>query len=535
MRMEDWEKAVVCFEAAIKQNHLSISGYYCLAASLHQQHQLVQAIEVYHRLLALLQNSAAANNEQTKLRGEVWASIGHCALLLDDLAKAFSAFQQALQILGSPKDASIWFAIGLLYDRYGADELAREAFLITLKYEQDQQKQGEPISMRQREVYFRLGCIYMNLKRWDLSRECFLFSMNNPPAGLGREDVAFYTGILHSIQGEIDEGRLVFEHIGGKVVNGAIVPPTHDVDSSRTTQLKARQILGWYEALCNGPEGVPRALSIAQAAVDEEPSEGFGWYCIGRINMLNKDYTKAYDAYQQAVYRDGTNASFWNSIGILYFDIGQYRDALDAYSRSIHLAPFVADTWWNLGVLYETSHKQYDDALDAYNRAAELDPDSAGIHERLSLIKSGKVLQPGTSPKPVEYCPMPFFSRPVILGKTVSIPPQRSATTSHANPMSGSSINAQPIMHDQQQKSLHVAALLQQSRIAQMPASFAARNPGMSSGNTFSLPTPVPNQGLMQPRHQNYQQPIGPRPGANVYSQQQQQQPGPMPKFRPHS
>jgi tetratricopeptide (TPR) repeat protein len=530
MRMEDWDKAVACFEAALKQNPLSVSGCYCLAASLHQQLQLVQAIDVYHRLLALLQNSPASNSDQNRLRGEVWASVGHCALLLDDLAKGFSAFQQALQILGSPKDAAIWFAIGLLYDRYGADELAREAFLITLKYEQENQRPGEPISMRQREIYYRLGLIYMNLKRWELSRECFLFSMDHPPAGLGREDVGFYIGVLHSIQGDTEGGRVVFERIGGKVVNGSVVPPTHEVDCSRTTQLKSRQILGWYEALCNGPEGVPRALSIAQAAVDEEPAEGFGWYCIGRIHMLNKDYTKAYDAYQQAVYRDGTNASFWNSIGILYFDIGQYRDALDAYSRSIHLAPFVADTWWNLGVLYETSHKQYDDALDAYNRAAELDPESAGIQERLTMFKAGKVMQPGSLIKPVEYCPMPFFSRPVILGKTAVIPPQRPVVAGHANPMSASSLNAQPIMHDQQQKSLQVAALLQQSRMAQIPPSFAARNTGLSSGNAaFSLPTPGPNQGLMQPRHQTYQQPIGPRPVGNVYSHQQ---PGSMSKFR---
>jgi hypothetical protein len=96
--------------------------------------------------------------------------------------------------------------------------------------------------------------------------------------------------------------------------------------------------------------------------------------------------------------------------------------------------------------------------------------------------------------------------------------------------MSASSLNAQPIMHDQQQKSLQVAALLQQSRMAQIPPSFAARNTGLSSGNAaFSLPTPGPNQGLMQPRHQTYQQPIGPRPVGNVYSHQQ---PGSMSKFR---
>jgi cytochrome c-type biogenesis protein CcmH/NrfG len=41
--------------------------------------------------------------------------------------------------------------------------------------------------------------------------------------------------------------------------------------------------------------------------------------------MAQQQYRKAYDAYQQAVYRDGRNPTFWCSIGVLYYQINQVR------------------------------------------------------------------------------------------------------------------------------------------------------------------------------------------------------------------
>ena len=55
--------------------------------------------------------------------------------------------------------------------------------------------------------------------------------------------------------------------------------------------------------------------------------------------MSQQKYSKAYEAYQQAVYRDGRNPTFWCSIGVLYYQINQYRDALDAYNRANRLKP----------------------------------------------------------------------------------------------------------------------------------------------------------------------------------------------------
>jgi tetratricopeptide (TPR) repeat protein len=67
--------------------------------------------------------------------------------------------------------------------------------------------------------------------------------------------------------------------------------------------------------------------------------------------MAQQKYPKAYEAYQQAVYRDGRNPTFWCSIGVLYYQINQYRDALDAYSRAIRLNPNISEVWYDLGTL----------------------------------------------------------------------------------------------------------------------------------------------------------------------------------------
>lgn len=106
--------------------------------------------------------------------------------------------------------------------------------------------------------------------------------------------------------------------------------------------------------------------------------------------MAGQKYNKAYEAYQQAVYRDGRNPTFWCSIGVLYFQINQYRDALDAYSRAIRINPYISEVWFDLGSLYESCNNQISDAIDAYARAAELDPSNAAITSRLQLLKTAQ-------------------------------------------------------------------------------------------------------------------------------------------------
>lgn len=89
--------------------------------------------------------------------------------------------------------------------------------------------------------------------------------------------------------------------------------------------------------------------TVADTSADN--SDAQSWYLLGRCYMSQQKYPKAYEAYQQAVYRDGRNPTFWCSIGVLYYQINQYRDALDAYSRAIRLNPYISEVWYDLGTL----------------------------------------------------------------------------------------------------------------------------------------------------------------------------------------
>lgn len=121
-----------------------------------------------------------------------------------------------------------------------------------------------------------------------------------------------------------------------------------------------------------------------------DPSDAQSWYLLGRAYMAGQKYNKAYEAYQQAVYRDGRNPTFWCSIGVLYFQINQFRDALDAYSRAIRINPYIPEVWFDLGSLYESCNNQITDAIDAYARAAELDPNNVAITQRLQLLRTAQ-------------------------------------------------------------------------------------------------------------------------------------------------
>ncbi len=143
-----------------------------------------------------------------------------------------------------------------------------------------------------------------------------------------------------------------------------------------------------------------------------DPSDAQSWYLLGRAYMAGQKYNKAYEAYQQAVYRDGRNPTFWCSIGVLYFQINQYRDALDAYSRAIRINPYIPEVWFDLGSLYESCNNQIGDAIDAYARAAELDPANGAITQRLHLLKHSQATgaQLPAAPAPQDVHPTAYAS-----------------------------------------------------------------------------------------------------------------------------
>ncbi|KAI5991298.1 TPR-like protein [Pisolithus orientalis] len=413
-QMGDLEHAITAYENALRHNPLSLSGLTQVAGIARIKENYPKAIEYFQRVLQLQEDN-----------GEVWSALGHCYLMQDDLQKAYSAYQQALYLLPNPKeDPKLWYGIGILYDRYGSLDHAEEAFASVLKMDKELDFD------KANEILFRLGIIYKQQGKYDDSLGCFDRILRNPPSPLAHADIWFQIGHVYEQQNEYARAKDAYERV---VADN----PVH---------AKVLQQLGWlYHQEGSSFQNQELAIQFLTKSLEADSSDAQSWYLLGRAYMAGQKYNKAYEAYQQAVYRDGRNPTFWCSIGVLYFQINQFRDALDAYSRAIRINPYISEVWFDLGSLYESCNNQISDAIDAYARAAELDPGNVVISQRLQLLKNAQATggQLPAAPGPQDVHPNAYANQstlppglsgpPLLLQSTSTRPLLRSDSRGPGN------------------------------------------------------------------------------------------------------
>lgn len=150
--MGELDGATQAYERAMTFNARSVPAMLAISCILRAKDQFTAAVEYLRQILIV---------EPTN--GEVWSSLGHCYLMMDDLQQAYSAYQQALYHLPDPKEPKLWYGIGILYDRYGSLEHAEEAFSQVMRMEPNFEKANE--------IYFRLGIIYKQQQKFQQSLE----------------------------------------------------------------------------------------------------------------------------------------------------------------------------------------------------------------------------------------------------------------------------------------------------------------------------------------------------------------------------
>ncbi|EMD41375.1 hypothetical protein CERSUDRAFT_79035 [Gelatoporia subvermispora B] len=395
-QMGNLEHALSAYENALRHNPMSLAGLTQVAGIARIKENYPKAVEYFQRVLSMQQDN-----------GEVWSALGHCYLMQDDLQKAYAAYQQALYLLPNPKkDPKLWYGIGILYDRYGSLDHAEEAFASVLEMDKDFDKANE--------ILFRLGIIYKQQGKYEQSLDCFDRILRNPPNPLAHGDIWFQIGHVFEQQRDHERARDAYERV-------VLENPSH---------AKVLQQLGWlYHQDGSGFQNQELAIQYLTKSLEADPSDAQSWYLLGRAYMAGQKYNKAYEAYQQAVYRDGRNPTFWCSIGVLYFQINQFRDALDAYSRAIRINPYISEVWFDLGSLYESCNNQISDAIDAYARAAELDPNNTAIAQRLQLLKNAQATGSAlpAAPGPQDVHPT-AYANPMMVPPGMSGPPMMMQT-----------------------------------------------------------------------------------------------------------
>lgn len=151
-QMGELDGATQAYERAMHFNQWSVPAMLAISCILRSKDQFTAAVEYLRQIIKV-----DATN------GEVWSSLGHCYLMMDDLQQAYSAYQQALYHLPDPKEPKLWYGIGILYDRYGSLEHAEEAFSQVMRM--------EPGFEKANEIYFRLGIIYKQQQKFQQSQE----------------------------------------------------------------------------------------------------------------------------------------------------------------------------------------------------------------------------------------------------------------------------------------------------------------------------------------------------------------------------
>lgn len=245
----DSDRALHAYESALRHNPYSAPALTQIAAQYRSREQFQKAIEILQRLLNVDQGN-----------GETWGALGHSYLMLDDIPKAFGAYQQALQF--TPQEARIWFGLGVLYDRTGQWENAEEALSKVLKF--------DPKFDKANEVYFRLGLLHRMTGKYEQSLQCFKYILSFPPQPLAEIDVLFQIGCVHELQKDFSAAKDVYEKVLKEI----------------PTDVKVLQQLGWlYKQQGDFETGI-QYLEKAKAAADEKDHRTH--YLLGRIYMAQK-------------------------------------------------------------------------------------------------------------------------------------------------------------------------------------------------------------------------------------------------------
>lgn len=131
--------------------------------------------------------------------------------------------------------------------------------------------------------------------------------------------------------------------------------------------------LGYYYA---DPKQYTKAIEAYQQAIRINPDYADTWYDIGNAYLVTKQYTKAIEAYQQAIRINPDYASTWYNLGLAYADTNQDANAIEAYQQAVRINPKFAEAWFNLGITYKVSG-QAGKVIEVYKRLKAIDPDRA--------------------------------------------------------------------------------------------------------------------------------------------------------------
>ena len=103
-----------------------------------------------------------------------------------------------------------------------------------------------------------------------------------------------------------------------------------------------------------------------------------------RVQMAEKRYDAAIQAYQDLLKAEPKNAVYMNMIGIAYLNLSNFDQAKKYFARAARADKKFSSAVNNLGMVYY-QQRNFRAAIREYQRAVMIDPGSAGTHANLGF------------------------------------------------------------------------------------------------------------------------------------------------------
>jgi len=133
-------------------------------------------------------------------------------------------------------------------------------------------------------------------------------------------------------------------------------------------------------------EEYEKALPYWEIAIQVEPVAAY--FAIGYCYEKLGAYTKAVEAYQQAIRVDPNIAATYSALGKAYGNLGNYIKAIESFKQAIRIDPDYTEAYFRLGKAHFTLGR-YKDAIEASKQAIRIDPDYTYAYILLGSVYGG--------------------------------------------------------------------------------------------------------------------------------------------------
>jgi|GEM_PF-6158705 len=129
------------------------------------------------------------------------------------------------------------------------------------------------------------------------------------------------------------------------------------------------------------------ALNVAKKMTEQAVDYAPGWYLLGLIGILSKNYTKACEFLTNALTIDKDNTDYLVSLGEALVGAFKIDDARNAALKALQVDPEKTAALALLGQI-ELNQQNINKSYSYYQKYLDLDPKNPGVHNNLGCIAS---------------------------------------------------------------------------------------------------------------------------------------------------